>query len=336
MELIILAVNKMTNYSNTYFPHNTHNTHKFSLKQERRFQHFIKNLKKEKHLWILVFPGVIYFFIFRYLPMYGVVIAFQNYSPARGIIDSPWVGFKWFKQFFESYYFWRLVRNTLLLNIYGVIFSFPVPIFLAIMLNEIKHQWYRKAAQTISYLPYFISTVVAMGMVINFLSYNGLVNRLILLFGGQRIQFLIKPEWFRTIYLVSGIWQFAGWGSIIYLAAISSISIELYEASIVDGANKLKQIWHITIPGILPTIIICLILNLGNLLSVGFEKVFLLYNPAVYETADVISTYVYRRGIIGAEFSFSTAVGLFSSVINFVLIIAANKISRYMSEVSLW
>ncbi|NSW91299.1 MAG: sugar ABC transporter permease [Firmicutes bacterium] len=329
MGLVILRINNIVLLKHSKLK-------QLKLKQEKGFQRFIKTLKKEKYLWILVLPGIIWYLIFAYGPMYGLVIAFERYSPARGILGGPWVGFKWFKQFFESQFFWRLIRNTLLLNIYSIIFSFPAPIILAIMLNEIKHGWYKKAAQTISYLPHFISTVIAVGMVVNFLSTDGFINNLISLLGGQRKQFLVMPEWFRTIYIASGIWQSAGWNSIIYLAAISGIDSQLYEAAIVDGATKLNQIWHITIPGILPTIIILLILNLGHILSVGYEKIILLYNPAVYETADVINTYVYRRGVAGGEFSFGTAVGLFQSVINFIMIILANKISRNLSEISLW
>jgi putative aldouronate transport system permease protein len=243
----------------------------------------------------------------------------------------------WFEQFFSSQFFWRLITNTLLLNFYNIIFSFPVPILLALLLNEIRHSWYKKAAQTISYLPHFVSTVVVVGMITNFLSpVGGIVNLMIEKLGGGSINFMIKPEWFRPLYIMSEVWQGAGWGSIIYLAALSGIDTQLYEASIVDGANKWKQLWHISIPGILPTIIIMLIMNLGHILSIGYEKIILMYNTSTYETADVINTYVYRRGIVSGEYSFGTAVGLFQSVINFVFIIAANRFSRKMTEVSLW
>lgn len=294
-------------------------------------------LKKEKYLWLLVLPGIIWYIIFAYIPMYGLVIAFKNFSPFKGIWKSPWVGFMWFEQFFSSQFFWRLIRNTLLLNIYNIVFAFPVPIILALLLNEIQHTWYKRIAQTISYLPHFISTVVVVGMMVNFLSpVGGIVNRIIEALGGQKINFMIEPKWFRTLYIASGIWQSAGWGSIIYLAALSGIDTELYEAATVDGASKVRQIWHISIPGILPTIVIMLILNLGRILSVGFEKIILMYNPATYETADVINTYVYRRGIVSGEYSFGAAVGLFQSVANFLFIVAANKFSRKVSEISLW
>lgn len=299
-------------------------------------QQFIKTLKKEKYLWFLVLPGVIWYIIFAYGPMYGLIISFENFSPYRGIWGGPWVGLKWFNQFFSSQFFWRLIKNTLLLNIYGIIFSFPVPILLALFLNEIQHKWYRSAAQTISYLPYFVSTVVIVGLVANFTMPTGIVNNILGLFGIQPINFLVKPEWFRTLYIASGIWQTAGWGSIIYLAAMSGIDSQLYEASVVDGATKIKQLWHITIPGIMPTIIIMLILNVGHILSVGYEKIILMYNTSTYETADVINTYVYRRGILSGEFSFGTAVGLFQSIINFAVVMLANKFSKRVSEISLW
>jgi putative aldouronate transport system permease protein len=312
-------------------------TERKPINAQRGFRRTLNTLKREKHLWLLVLPGLIWYLIFCYGPMSGLVIAFQDFSPFRGIANSKWVGFMWFKQFFDSQFVWRLISNTILLNFYNVIFSFPVPIILALLLNEVQHNWYKKAAQTISYLPHFVSTVVVVGMMANFLSpVGGIVNLIIESLGGEKINFLIKPEWFRTLYISSGIWQGAGWGSIIYLAALSGIDVELYEAAIVDGANKWKQLWYISIPGILPTIIIMLIMNLGHILSVGYEKIILLYNSATYETADVINTYVYRRGIVSGEYSFGTAVGLFQSVINFIFVIAANRLSRKLTDISLW
>lgn len=306
-------------------------------KSKGTLKRFIYSLNREKYLWLLVIPGIIWYIVFAYMPMYGLIIGFKDFSPYRGIAGSPWVGFMWFEQFFESQFFWRLIRNTLLLNIYNIIYSFPVPIILAILLNEVQHSWYKRAAQTISYLPHFVSTVVVVGMMANFLSpVNGIVNRIIVALGGKSTNFMIMPEWFRTLYIISGIWQGAGWGSIIYLAALSGIDPQLYEAATVDGASKLKQLWHISIPGILPTIIIMLILNLGRILSVGYEKIILMYNSATYETADVINTYVYRRGLQSGEYSFGTAVGMFQSVINFIFIICANKFSRRLTEISLW
>lgn len=295
-----------------------------------------KTIFRQRQLWLIALPGIIWYLIFAYGPMYGLVIAFQNYSPARGMLGGPWVGFKWFIQFFESQFFWQLIRNTLLLSVYGLIFSFPVPIVLAVMFNEIKSGWFKRVAQSISYLPHFISTVIIVGMVVNFLAPTGIVNTAIEALGGERVNFMMMPEWFRTIYTASGVWQTMGWSSIIYLAAISGIDAELYEAATVDGAGRLRQIWSITLPCIAPTIIILLIMNMGNLLSVGYEKIILMYNSLTYETADVINTYVYRRGIGGGEFSFGTAVGLFQSVINLIVIVTVNRLSRRLTDTSLW
>lgn len=307
------------------------------IKNQRGVNKWFSTISEEKYLWLLVLPGIIWYLVFAYAPMFGLVISFQNFSPFKGIANSQWVGFTWFQQFFDSQFFWSLIRNTLLLNIYNVVFSFPIPIILALLLNEVQHNWYKKAAQTISYLPHFVSTVVVVGMMANFLSpVGGIINLIIEAAGGESINFMIKPEWFRTLYVSSGIWQGAGWGSIIYLAALSGIDTQLYEAAIVDGANKWKQLWHISIPGILPTIIIMLIMNLGHILSIGYEKIILMYNSATYETADVINTYVYRRGIVSGEYSFGTAVGLFQSIINFAFVIAANKFSKKLTEISLW
>ncbi|HBG75330.1 sugar ABC transporter permease [Eubacteriales bacterium mix99] len=307
------------------------------VEKHQRTKKWMDTLKKEKALWLLVLPGILWYLIFAYAPMFGLVIAFQDFSPFKGFTGSSWVGLTWFQQFFHSQFFGRLIRNTLLLNIYNILFSFPVPIILALLLNEIQHSRYKKTVQTISYLPHFVSTVVVVGMLTNFLSpVGGIVNLMIGKLGGKSINFMIKPEWFRPLYIISGIWQEAGWGSIIYLAALSGIDTQLYEASIVDGANKWKQLWHISIPGILPTIIIMLIMNLGHILSIGYEKIILMYNTSTYETADVINTYVYRRGILSGEYSFGTAVGLFQSAINFVFVIAANRISKRVTEVSLW
>jgi len=268
--------------------------------------------------------------------MYGAQIAFKNFSPGKGIAGSPWVGFEHFKSFFNSYYVFRIIRNTLLINIYDVIFGFPAPIILAILLNEVKNSTFRRSVQTITYLPHFISTVVLCGLIIDFTSREGLINNIITMLGGEPIMFLSKPEWFRTIFIGSGIWQNVGWGSIIYLAALSNIDPELYEAARIDGANKFKQIMHITIPGILPTIVIMFILRMGRMMSVGQDKVLLLYNPATYETADVISTFVYRKGLIDFNFSYASAVGLFNSVINFVLLILFNYLSRKLTDSGLW
>ncbi len=291
---------------------------------------------RNKYIYIMALPVIAYYIIFHYMPMYGAIIAFKEFNPALGIIRSPWVGFKHFKSFFEGVYFWRLIRNTLLISIYSLVWGFPAPIILALLLNEVKNNYFKRTVQTISYLPHFISLVVVCGIIKDFTSTDGVINDIIELLGGERTNFLMKPEWFRPIYVGSGIWQEVGWGSIIYLAAITNIDPELYEAATIDGASRWKQTWHITLPGIVPTIVILLILRLGGLMSVGFEKIILLYNSATMETADVISSYVYRRGLLDFDYSFSAAVGLFNSVINLILITSANKLSRKISETSLW
>lgn len=290
-----------------------------------------------RYLYLLIFPIIVYFFIFHYLPMYGVIIAFEDYNGFKGIINSPWVGLKHFKAFFESPFAYRLIRNTLVLNIYDLIVGFPTPIILALLINEVKSNYFKKSVQTIIYTPHFISTVVICGMLASFLApSSGFINVFIQALGGEPIHFLAQPGWFSTVYVLSGVWQSAGWGSIIYIAALSGIDTALYEAAIVDGATKWQRMKYITFPGILPTVIIMLILRMGSMFSVGFEKIMLLYSPLTYETADVISTYVYRIGILDANYSYTAAIGLFNSVINFVLLVAVNKFSRTVSETSLW
>ncbi len=268
--------------------------------------------------------------------MYGIIIAFKDYNIVKGITDSPWVGLSHFKKFMNDEYFWKLVRNTLLINIYELFWAFPAPIILALLLNELKSKALKKFAQSVSYLPHFISTVVVCGMIVNFLTLDGLVNQIITWFGLAPIQFLMKPEWFRTIFISSGIWQSIGWGSIIYLAALTAVDEELYDAAKIDGANRWKQLIHITLPEISPTISIMLILNIGKLMSIGYDKIILLYNGSTYETADVISTYVYRRGLLGSDFSYATAVELFQAVIGLVLLVSANRISKKISQTGLW
>jgi putative aldouronate transport system permease protein len=268
--------------------------------------------------------------------MYGVIVAFKDYNIVKGVMASPWVGFKHFEKFLTDIYFWKLVRNTLLLNIYGLVFGFPVPIIIAVLLNELKGSRYKKVIQTVSYLPHFISTVVVCGMIVNFLSSDGIFNQIITYLGGKNKQFLMYPQYFRTIYTASGIWQSAGWTSIIYLAALTAVDQEVLEAAMIDGANRWHKIWHVTLPSIAPTISIMLIMNLGRLMNLGYEKILLLYNGSTYETADVIATYVYRRGILSNDFSYATSVGLFQSVIGVILLLSANKISKKISETSLW
>lgn len=306
-------------------------------KKTKRLEKLKKNILRDKYLLILVLPGILYYVIFHYLPLYGVTIAFKNYSIAKGIMGSDWVGLKWFMKFFNSYYFVRLVKNTFLLSVYGLAWGFPIPIIFALLLNELKNGPFKKCIQTVSYLPHFISQVVIVGILVSFLSpVDGIVNNIIQSMGYQPINFLSEPGWFRTLYIGSSIWKDFGWSSIIYLAALSNIDQEIYEASKIDGANRFKQMLHVTLPGIAPTIIILLLLNLGRIMSVGFEKVILMYKPVTYEVADIISTYVYRAGILNAEYSFASAVGVFNSVVNVCLLIIFNNISRKVSETSLW
>lgn len=294
-------------------------------------------IKKNKLLYLMFLPVVVYYLIFHYAPMFGIVIAFKDYNAFTGFIRSPWVGLKHFKDFFSSPYCWRLIRNTFLISFYGLIFGFPAPILLALLLNELKDGWFKKTTQTISYLPHFVSTVIIVGMYVNFLSPStGLINNIIEKLGGERIYFLNDPKYFRSLYTIMNIWKGVGWGSIIYLAALTGIDPELYEACIIDGGGRLRQTWHITLPGIANTVIIMLIMRIGRLLSVGYESIILMYTPATYETADVISTYVYRRGLVDADYSFSTAVGLFNSVVGFIFIFTANALAKRFSETSLW
>ncbi|MEK3890071.1 ABC transporter permease [Bacillus sp. FSL K6-3431] len=304
--------------------------------KERYRKRLVKDIKRNKYIYIMVLPVVVYYLIFHYGPMYGVQIAFKEFNITDGIWSSPWVGFDYFVEFFNNFYFWRLIKNTFLINFFELVFAFPAPIILALLLNELRRMWFKRVVQTISYLPHFISVVVVVGMLVDFTAQNGLINQFLATFGIEPISFLQKPEWFRTVYIGSGIWQGIGWGSIIYLAAMSNINSELYEAARIDGANRFKQAMHVTIPGIAPIIIILLILQIGSMMSVGFEKIILMYNPLTYETADVISTYVYRKGILEANFSFSAAVGLFNAIINLTLLYLANRISAKVSETSLW
>jgi len=300
------------------------------------FEFLKKQWMKNKYVYIMLIPVLTYYIVFCYIPMYGVSIAFKSFMPQKGIIGSPWIGLQHFATFFDSYYFLRLIKNTLGINIFWMLVGFPAPIILALLLNEIKSATYKRITQTITYLPHFVSIVVIAGIILQFTSRNGLINEIIAMLGFERIAFMIKPEWFWTVFVTSGVWQNVGWDSIIYLAALSGLSVEMYEAAKIDGANRFRQIIHITLPGISPTIIILLILNLGNLMNVGFEKIILLYNPSIYETADVISSFVYRKGILEANYSYSAAIGLFNSAVNFALLVVSNSISRKASETSLW
>ncbi|WP_084822346.1 sugar ABC transporter permease [Bacillus sp. SA1-12] len=282
-------------------------------------------------------PVVLYYLIFQYGPMYGLQIAFKDYSPALGFLGSPWTGFENFLEFFNSIYFWRLLRNTILLSLYSLIFAFPAGIILALLLNEVRSSVFKRSIQTITYMPHFVSLVVIVGILFDFTARDGVINDiLVFLFGIEPVAYMREASWFRTLFISSDIWQNVGWSSIIFLAAMSNIDPTLYEAAKMDGANRWKQILHITIPGIMPTVIILLILAIGKFMTVGDEKILLMYNPTTYETADSIGTYVYRKGILESNFSFSAAVGLFKSIIAFTLLVIANSIARKVSDTKLW
>ena len=296
----------------------------------------VRDFQRNKLVYLMLLPVVGYYLIFYYGPMYGAQIAFRDFEPVLGIWKSPWVGWENFKEFFNSPYFTRLIRNTLSINVLDLVLGFPAPIILALMINEIRNNYFKSTVQTISYLPHFISLVVVVGMMMDFFARDGLINQLLESLGVKPVLWFQQPGIFQPLYVLSGIWQHVGWGSIIYLAAITTIDPTLYEAAQVDGAGRLRQIVHVTLPGIAPTIIILLILRLGQMMTVGYEKIILMYNPLTYSTADVISTYVFRKGILEMNYSFSSAAGLFNSVINFALLVLANRISRRLNETSLW
>ena len=295
-----------------------------------------RDMRRYWKLYILVLPLVAFYLVWAYGPMYGIQIAFKEFSPRKGITGSPWIGLKNFMNFFSSTYVVRVIRNTLLLNIYNLIFGFPLPIIFALMLTEIRRRLFKRMVQTITYMPYFISLVIICGLIRDFGASDGVFSYIAQMFGFPPINILADKNNFRTVYVTSEIWQFIGWNSILYMSVLTSINPELFEAATIDGAGRFKQIWHVSLPGILPTVAILLVLRIGSMMSVGFEKVILLYNPAIYETADVISSFVYRKGIIDIDFGYATAVGLFNSVVNFILVIIANKTSAVLTETSLW
>ncbi|EUB99131.1 ABC-type transporter, integral membrane subunit [Rhizobium sp. CF080] len=301
------------------------------------FKRLGEDLRRDWQLYLLVLPMILWFLLFLYKPMEGLQIAFKDFSPFRGISGSPWVGLENFQTLLEDQIFIRAFLNTIAISGLGLIFAFPVPIILAVMFNELQNEFGRRVSQTIVYLPHFISVVIVAGIVINLLSpTTGVVNLILSSLGLDRIYFLTQPEWFRTIFIGSNIWKEAGFESIVYLAAIAGISPTLYESARVDGASRWQMMWRITLPCILPTIIIMLIIRIGNLVEVGFEYIILLYQPATYRTADVVSTYVYRTGLQGTQYDLATAAGLFNAVIAFALVFTANRISRKVSSTSLW
>jgi putative aldouronate transport system permease protein len=297
---------------------------------------FLREMTKNGQLYLIALPVLAYYIIFHYVPMYGAQIAFRDFSPSEGITGSPWVGFKHFADFFGSIYFTRVLKNTLTISVTSLAFGFPAPIILALLINELRSRRFSRTVQLITYMPHFISMVVICGMILEFTSQNGLISVVLSWFGIPAKTMLNDAGLFVPIYVISGIWQGIGWGSIIYLAALTGIDQELYQAASIDGAGRWKQTLYVTLPGLLPTIIVLLILRTGNILSVGAEKIILLYNPAIYETSDVISSYVYRRGLLNADWSFSSAVGLFNSVVNFILVASVNWLARRTSDTSLW
>lgn len=297
----------------------------------------LKNIKAHPLLYIMIIPVVVYFLVYHYYPMYGMIISLFDYVPAKGIFGSDFVGLKHFKGFLSDPYFFRTMRNTLSINVLLLIFGFPFPIIFAILLNELRSSKLRKMAQTITYMPHFISTVVICGLMLDFCKTNGVITSLVTAFTGQEaFNLFSKSVYFQPLYVVMCIWQEFGWDSIIYFAALSGIDQSLYEAADIDGASRWKKILHVTLPGISPTIVILLIMRIGNMMTLGWDKILLLYNPMIYEKSDVISTYVYRIGLMNFEYSFATAVGFFNSIINFVLLLLANSISRKVNETSLW
>ncbi len=296
-----------------------------------------KRIIEQKYLLLLLLPGLIFYIIFCYIPMYGVIIAFKDYDFVRGIIGSPWVGLKFFREFFGSPYVWRIIRNTFVLSITNLIFGFPIPIVFALLLNELKSAKLKKCAQTTSYLTYFLSTVVVIGLLQQLVSpTSGVINAIRKALGYETINFFMVKEYFIPMYVITEIWQTMGYNAIVYISALSGIDAALYEAARIDGAGRFRCLWNITLPMLLPTISILLIMRLGHLMSVGYEKVLLMYNPSIYETADIISTFVYRTGIQNANYSFAAAVGLLNSLVAVILILLSNYVSNKISGNGLW
>lgn len=295
------------------------------------------HIRREWQLYLMLLPTIVWLLVFLYKPMYGLQIAFKDYSIFKGVAASPWAGLEHFQTLFGNDQFIRALRNTIYISMLSLLFGFPMPIILGLMFNEILHQFFKKTAQTIVYLPHFISSVIIAGIVITAFSPSaGIVNTILGWFGLDSIYFLTKPEWFRPIFVGTTIWQEAGFQSIVYLAAIAGVSPTLYESAVVDGASRWQMMWKITIPSIMPTIIIMLIIRIGNMLEVSFEMIILLYQPATYETADVVNTFIYRQGLQGGQYDLAAAAGLFNAVVAFVLVMTANTISKRYSRTSLW
>jgi putative aldouronate transport system permease protein len=299
----------------------------------RRKRGLLRDIVRDKYLYLMLLPGVLYFIVFKYIPMFGLVMAFQDYKPFLGFIDSPWVGFKHFERFFSELQFWMLFRNTALLALYSLVFYFPLPILLALMLNEVRHEAYKRTIQTFVYVPHFVSWVVVVGIFyLLFTTEGGLINELIYRLTGSKISFLLAPEWFRPMIIFQQIWKEVGWGTIIFLAALAGVDPQLYEAARIDGANRWRQIWHITLPAIRSTIVILLILRLGNFLDSGFEQIFLMLTPTNREVGEVFDTYVYVKGLTQLQYSYSAAVGMFKSVVGLILVVGANWLAKRFGE----
>ena len=307
---------------------------KGTKKKKRRF---FNSVRRNWQLWLLLTPALVYILIFAYQPMYGALIAFKDFNPRLGIMKSPWAGFKYFQQFFQTSIFSKTLINTILLSVFNLLWSFPIPIIFALLLNQVRNKRFKAFIQTVTYAPNFISVVVLVGMVTLFLAPgSGFLTGVFQKMGAKDSLYLVRPEYFRTIYVASGVWQTMGFSSIIFLAALTGVSPELHESAMIDGAGIVKRIWHIDIPAILPTIVIMLIMAIGNILSIGYEKVYLLQNGMNLEVSEIISTYVFKTGIRSAQYSFATAVGLFNSVINLILLVAANFIAKKTTEISLF
>lgn len=310
--------------------------HDITMKTLQR-QRLIRAITRNWQVYLMLLPVIIYYVIFHYGPMYGLQIAFKNYNPVLGFWKSPWRGFSHFERFFSSYNASRVIVNTLALSLLSMIFNFPLTIILALMINELRSQRFKKIVQTVTYAPHFISVVVVISMMILFTHADrGIVNFAIRALGGETIRFMERTEWFRPLYIISALWQELGYGAIIYIAALANIDQELLEAACIDGAGRLRRIWHVNIPGIMPTVITMLILKAGSIMTVGHEKVFLMQNPLNLQTSEIISTYAYRIGIVNNQMSFASAVTFFNSVVNCILLMTVNRISKKVSDTALW
>ncbi|NBC71441.1 ABC transporter permease subunit [Paenibacillus sacheonensis] len=291
---------------------------------------------QSRYIYLLILPTIVYFAIFTYTPFYGITIAFKDFKIMSGIMHSPWVGFEHFRSMFDSEKFPELLKNTIIISLYRLVFGFPVPILFALLLNEVRHLWFKRIVQTVTYFPHFLSWVVFGGIIYNFIGPSGIINLLLVNAGLDKFNFTTNADVFRTVIVITAIMKEFGWGAIIYLAALSGIDAQLYEAAKIDGAGKMRQIWHVTLPGIRPIIALLFCLQLAGILDAGFDQIFIFLNPAVYDVGDIIDTYVYRLGLLQSQFELATAVGLFKGIIGVILIVSANNVIRRMGEKSLW